>query len=112
MPEFYTVETRHARRQHRCCECGLTIEKGESYQRATGKWEDEIRTYKTCQRCLDLLNFVKAHVPCVCWYFESMREDILAAARDYAEEAPGLLFGAYRREIKIRRNRNENTSAP
>lgn len=35
-----------------------------------------------------------------------MRENAMNAAREYFDEAPGLLFGAYRREILIRRSRS------
>lgn len=30
-------------------------------------------------------------------------EDSIEAAREYAHEAPGLLFGAYRRQVAIKR---------
>jgi hypothetical protein len=36
-----------------------------------------------------------------------MRDAMIETAREYADEAPGLLFGAYRREILIRRHRSE-----
>ena len=106
-PSFYVDVMRKAIKQHRCHECKGAIHKCEVYQSVTGKWDGDILTYKTCQRCLDLLNYVKAHIPCVCWSFQNMRGDLLNAAMEYADEAPGLLFGAYRREILIRRHRSE-----
>lgn len=104
-PEFYHKEVRKANKDHKCSECGLAIYAGESYEHVRGKWDGDIGTHKTCPRCLALKEWVKAHVPCICWGHGAIREDALGAARYYANEAPGLLFGAYRREVAIRRNR-------
>jgi hypothetical protein len=46
MPEFYREHRCKARREHRCCETGRTIRKGEYYWRCTGKWDGEFRAYK------------------------------------------------------------------
>jgi hypothetical protein len=40
-----------ARVEHRCCECGRIIKKGEVYQKIKGCWDDEWQTYKTCLQC-------------------------------------------------------------
>ena len=51
-PEFYDCKTVVARKAHKCCECLAEIEKGESHERYTGKWEGDIDTYRTCSLCL------------------------------------------------------------
>lgn len=94
-----------ARKDHRCTECRRPIKQGESYEFVFGFAEGEGETYKTCSHCLALREWVKAHVPCFCWAYTMVREDALETAQEYAHEAPGLLFGAYRREIAIRRAR-------
>lgn len=102
-PEFYHHETRKARKQHRCSECARAIQPGESYEHVRGKWGGDVATHKTCPRCLELKDWVAAHVPCVCWGHGNIIEDAIEAAREYSHEAPGLLFGAYRRQVAIRR---------
>lgn len=87
---------------HRCTECDSTIHPGERYERVFGVWERDPGVVRTCPRCLDLRDFVAAHVPCFCWSHGNTREDALATARAFAAEAPGLLFGALRREVTIR----------
>ena len=79
------------------------IAQNECYEYTVGKWEGDVNTFKTCAHCLALRDYVKAHVPCFCWYYENMLEDAIEAAREWSHEAPGLLFGAYRRKIQIRR---------
>lgn len=54
-----TVEASHstkvkARKEHRCCECRATINKGELYQREGVVFEGTARTYKTCSKCKKL----------------------------------------------------------
>lgn len=45
MPEvFHQLEVR-ANKEHRCCECGGTIYKGEKYEKNTGIWAGEWDTY-------------------------------------------------------------------
>jgi hypothetical protein len=101
----YQAEIHTARKRHRCSECGGHIEPGNRYERAFGVWEEGPDVFKTCPRCLRLRQYVEAHVPCVCWSHGNMREDALVAAREFASEGPGLLFGAYRLEVLIRRHR-------
>ncbi|MBK1732901.1 hypothetical protein [Thiococcus pfennigii] len=69
-----------------------------------GRWGGQPDTFDTCSRCLALRDYVEAHVPCLCWQHGHMREDCIETARAYAPEAPGLLFGAWRREIAIARH--------
>lgn len=50
-PTLYNETKPKARKQHKCCECGATIEPGETYQRIEGMWEGDFRTFKTCSFC-------------------------------------------------------------
>lgn len=102
-PEFYNQRMQTAKKEHRCKECGKPIATGEIYENVSGKWDGRFDTFKTCPRCLALKDWVKAHVPCFCWAHGNIREDALETAREYDRQAPGLLFGAYRREVAIRR---------
>lgn len=101
-PEFYYAEIRKARTEHKCSECFSPIHKGERYEHVLGKWDGDVSTFDTCDRCLALKEYVEAHVPCFCWTHGHVREDALDTAREYDIDAPGLLFGAYRREVLIR----------
>lgn len=96
-----------ARKAHRCEECGGVIAPGERYERVFGVWErGRPEVFKTCPRCIALRDWVSAHVPCFCWAHGNIRDDAIETARSWAHEAPGLLFGAYRREVAIRRHRD------
>lgn len=104
-PSVYKATARFARRRYCCNECDGGIHPGERYDRAFGVWENSSRVFKTCARCMALREWMLLHVPCFCWAHGNLREDALSAAAEYAHEAPGLLFGALRREILIRRHR-------
>lgn len=103
-PSVYRKAEHKARKQHKCHECSRLVQPGERYEVVFGIWDGRSDIFKTCSRCLALREWVKAHVPCVCWAHGNVRDDAIEAARGWAHEAPGLLFGAYRREIAIRRN--------
>jgi hypothetical protein len=105
-PEFYVAEHRRARTAHRCDECQRSIEPGERYEHVRGKWDGQVGSFDTCTRCLALREWVAAHVPCFCWAHGNLLDDAIETARAYADQAPGLLFGAYRRELAIRNRPN------
>lgn len=108
-PSVYNPQkVKAARKVHRCSECDRGIQLGEPYESTWGIWDGQAETYRTCQHCLNLREYVKAHVPCFCWSHGNTREDAIYAASGWNHEAPGLLFGAYRREILIRRARIAN----
>ena len=91
-------------------ECGRVIEPGDAYEHVRGKLDGEVDTFKTCPRCLALKEWVKAHVPCFCLAHGNIIDDAIETARGYAHEAPGLLFGAYRRQVAIRRQRKTHNA--
>lgn len=108
-PEFYSERTiSSARGQHKCSECGRQILKGEGYQSISGKWDGDFYTNKTCAHCLELKNYVKAHIPCFCWAFGELIETSIEEIRGYANVTPGLLFGAYRRLAGIKKAESES----
>ena len=102
----------HARTRHTCSECGRLITIGERYERVFGVWEGDANTFKTCSRCLDLRDFVASNVPCFCWAHGNIIEDAMETAEEYHEPGNGLLFGAYRRKVKILRNERHEGSQP
>jgi len=71
MPEAFTSTTRKAAKEHKCCECGDTINKGDQYQYSSGIWDGEPRSFKQCLNCSMIMN---------------------AAAQnaEYADEGPGF----------------------
>lgn len=101
-----------ARKDHKCSECSRVIKAGESYEFVFGIAEGEGHTYKTCTQCLALRDWLKAHIPCFCWAYTMLREDALNTAQAAAHEAPGLLFGTYRRLVAINRARAAQGATP
>lgn len=110
MPSVYSKETRRARKEHKCVECGCIIKPGEQYEYMFGIWWNERSQAKTCQRCLDLREFVETNVPCFCWAHYNLHEDALETARGYGYEVigSGLLFGTYRRKLIADRHATES----
>lgn len=100
--EVYTITNPVARRQHRCEECGGVIAPGEKYQRVFMVFEGDASTIKTCSRCLDVLGFVQASVPCFCYGHGELLSNALGCAHDFVKEAPGLVFGTLRRIFAAR----------
>ena len=50
-PEFHSIDNPMARKTHVCCECGESILPGQTYESASGKWDGDVMTYKTCLVC-------------------------------------------------------------
>jgi hypothetical protein len=99
---LYAKTERKARKVHVCRECHCRIQPGEKYEHVTGI-ADAVEVFKTCARCIALRDWVEAHVPCFCWQHDEMVSAAIETCQHYAHEAPGLLFGAYRRQVLIKR---------
>lgn len=50
-PEVINVTNPRARKDHKCCECGGLIKKGEVYENVWGVWDFDQSTFKTCLEC-------------------------------------------------------------
>lgn len=48
---FYGITWHNTRLQRQCCECNLTIERGERYQRLSGYCNEGWHNYSTCTDC-------------------------------------------------------------
>lgn len=107
--EVYVATTPIARQPHSCNECGGVIAKGEKYERVFGVWCGSASTCKTCQRCIDLRQFVTDHIQCFCWAHHNLHADARECAEQWSHEAPGLRFGTLRRMV-IARNHRLTTS--
>jgi hypothetical protein len=68
-PIFYRKsEVLSAREPHTCYECHRAILPGESYEKVHAMWErDRPETIHTCAWCIDLRDWMMAHVPCFCF---------------------------------------------
>lgn len=50
-PSVYDGRTVVARKEHKCTECGRTINPGEEYEYVFGVWDGAAQTFKTCEEC-------------------------------------------------------------
>jgi hypothetical protein len=103
-PDFYHRSMRTARKAHRCEECAEEIRPGDRYEYVAGKWNGDLDTFKTCERCADLTTWVKNNVPCLCWGHGNRLNDLDCAVEEAAMRAPeetvGLRFGFLRRKVQ------------
>lgn len=105
-PEFIVIETRKARKSHRCYECRADIPPRETYEHVRGKWEGEIYTFRTCALCLELRQWAKISVPCFCWAYGDLHDNIRDMVSEVRPDVPrGFVFEWGRRLIKIERRR-------
>ena len=76
-PEFSSRKNRRARKEHRCCECGGIIKRGEVYEYVAGMWERAIDSFKTCLVCVEIRTSFSCNGR---WLFhelyERMEEDV------------------------------------
>lgn len=105
-PEFCGTRTVKARKAHRCYECRGPIEAGEEYEYTFGKWEGDIGTFKTCMLCAELRQWARISVPCFCWYYGDLHENVRDLVSEVRPDVPaGFVFEWGRRMIKIERRR-------
>jgi hypothetical protein len=50
-PDFLNSESRKARKNYHCIECGFTINPGDKYQYIFGKWGGDVTVYRRCAFC-------------------------------------------------------------
>lgn len=105
IPEFYQVETRKSRKTHRCTECSGTIRSGETYQYVFYIFDGHPCTVKRCSDCLQLKQWIEAHVPCFCDTWGDLHNQIMDAVYEYEVECPGLTNEAKTLIGKIRDKR-------
>lgn len=70
LPEFYQWAEPVARKQHRCCECKAPIEKGEKHFYCTGKWDDQIQSFRQHLLCAQACMFIRDKLnggDCICF---------------------------------------------
>ena len=68
--DFHKSVKRKAIKEHKCCECGRTIERGEIYEYVSAKYDGRIDTFKTCLDCLSIRDVFF----CNGWLYEGMKE--------------------------------------
>jgi len=64
-PEFFNVVYRVAKKSHRCVECLRKIQPGERYEVASGKWDGNFDSHKTCADCVEFIE--KSKIGCYCY---------------------------------------------
>lgn len=75
--EFSTARIVVARKAHTCCECRRQIERGESYERATGKGDFGFWSEPTCQTCVEIRKaFVCGSIFVLGMLWESVEEEL------------------------------------
>lgn len=50
LPKCMAYKLRKSRKEHKCCECGKLITKGQMYHYTSGVWE-EAQAFKQCYLC-------------------------------------------------------------
>jgi len=81
-PVLYAETYPRARKEHRCSECGVVIERREKYCRSSGLWDGRFETYKTCMVCDDIRQTL---------FCGGVFGDMLADVREYIVDSDGQI---------------------
>src|SRR5580692_4319221 len=92
-PEFMETRVRKARKSKPCSECRCPIEIGEQYEQTAGKWEGDFLTFNTCFLCADLRRWAQISVPCFCYTFGEVIENVHRLVDEARRDMPaGWIF--------------------
>lgn len=105
-PSVCHTKTVKARKEYRCEECRRKIEIGERYENTWGVWEGEGSTFRTCDLCAELRKWARISVPCFCWTYGDLHENIRDMVMEVRRDCPpGFVMEWGRRMIKIERRK-------
>ena len=79
--EFHSEKIQTARKQHKCRECGRTIDSGEKYEYVSGCWEGNFSVFKTCEDCQN----IRGEFFCEGWNYGFILNDLC----EYIAEVDG-----------------------
>lgn len=105
VPEFFTKETRKAKKRRRCTECRRFIQPGEAYEHVFGKWDGYVSAFETCSICLDIRQHTLSIIPCFCSSYGDLIRDALDELWYYKCENPGAWFKVARLAVTADRLR-------
>jgi len=78
-PAFFEETNPRARRDYSCCECGERIVTGEIHNRAAGKWDGEVQSYRTCACCAE----IRRVLCCEGWTYTTLWTDAAESIFEY-----------------------------
>lgn len=87
-PKVWESTRPKAAKDHRCCECGGVIKRGETHEAFRGLWDGGWHTYRTCADCLH----IRCETGCSCYEFGDLGEVVRGSERLSA------MFRAVKRE--------------
>jgi hypothetical protein len=110
-PEWHNSHiVKAARKPHKCYECRAPILVGESYEYTAGKWDGDVNFFHICTRCVELREWARISVPCFCWAYGNLHDDVREMVSEVRRDVPGFVFEWGRRMVKIKRERKRRTS--
>lgn len=105
MPSFCNQIHRVAKKTHICTECGGEILPLDVYEYVSGKWDGDIRQFKTCTHCeqsrdlyVELMNGQRDHEDGD-FSLGDLRTDLIYLATDYSD--PVQRFRIFRLVVKM-----------
>ena len=104
-PSWVTIrDVKAARKPHKCVECHAPIFKGESYEYVSGKWEEHL-DFHICKRCVELREWAAISVPCFCWAYGDLHDNVRDMVQEVAPTVPGFFMEYGRRMVAIRQEK-------
>ena len=111
VPTVHRVSLQKARKPHVCIECGAIIRAGDEYEYMFGIWDGYKSTGHTCLLCRELREWAIISVPCFCWYYGDLHQDVWDMVDEVKHDVRGFVFEWGRRMIRIRRQKKERLAA-
>jgi len=81
-PEVFSYHVRKACKPYKCCECGDVIAAGESHEYASGRWEGDWNSHRTCLGCVDVRDAFSCGYTYTMFWLELLEQDIPLGALD------------------------------
>lgn len=105
-PTWCTIrDVKRARKPHKCDECSAPMPLGSPYEYTSGLWDGMVMDFHICPLCVELRQWATISVPCFCWTYGDLHENVRDMVREVAPTLPGFFMEFGRRMVKIRQVR-------
>jgi len=84
------AKVKSARKSYRCAECGISILPGQPYEKTIGKWDGDIDVFHTCPLCAELRQWAMISVPCFCWEYGNLHQNVSDMVDAVQHDVPGF----------------------